>query len=203
MKGVIKQLRGFTLIEVLIALAVIGIAFAALGFVQLTNLQASSSSRLVTETKSAANSVLEDVLAEVLLTAPCTNTGTEENPVYAADCDRTGVYYAFNDFYWTCPTTITPLPPGTLAVRTNRSDTCIGSRSVTVGSLQPIPVQYVIRGESDTVGQGVLSVQVTATHPLGSRPSLTIGDRITCFDVYPTPTSEAPAPCPDPTVGGR
>ena len=187
--------NGFTLIEVLVALAVIGIAFAALGFVQLTNLQASSSSRLVTETKAAANAVLEEVLAEVLETESCSPAATY--------CDDTGVYYAFNDFYWTCPTRINP-PTGALTIRDDRSaDECAGDRSVNVASGRAVGVSYRIVGESGVLGQGVLSVQVTATHPLGSRPSLTIGDRITCFDVYPTPTSEAPAPCPDPATGGR
>ena len=187
--------RGFTLIEVLVALAVIGIAFAALGFVQLTNLQASSSSRLVTETKAAANSVLEDVLAMVLETETCAPADTY--------CDKTGVYYAFNDFYWSCPSRINP-PAGSLTIRDDRSaDECSGDRSVRVASSRDVGVSYRIVGESDILGQGVLSVQVTATHPLGSQPSLTIGDRITCFDVYPTPTSEAPAPCPDPATGGR
>ena len=187
---------GFTLIEVLVALAVIGIAFAALGFVQLTNLQASSSSRLVTETKAAANAVLEEVLVEVLETDSCAPAESY--------CDDTGVYYAFNDFYWTCPSRIDP-PEGALMWRYDRSalGQCNGSRSVSVASSRDVGVTYRIVGESDVLGQGVLSVQVTATHPLGSQASLTIGDRITCFDVYPTPTSEAPAPCPDPATGGR
>lgn len=187
---------GFTLIEVLIALAVIGIAFAALGFVQITNLQASSGARLTTETKAAANAVLEDILAEVLATESC-------DPAVNY-CDATGVYYAFNDFYWTCPSSITP-PAGALAVRFNRSagNECRGTRSVSVASDRSIPVTFVIAGEEDILGQGVLSIQVTATHPLGGGPSLTIGDRVTCFDVYPSPTSEAPAPCPDPVAGGR
>lgn len=188
--------EGFTLIEVLIALAVIGIAFAALGFVQLTNLQASSGARLTTETKAAANAVLEAVLAEVLATESCSPT--------ADYCDTTGVFYAFNDFYWSCPFRIDP-PPDGLAIQFDREadDECEGTRNVNVASDRSIPVTFTIAGEEDILGQGVLSVQVTATHPLGSRPSLTIGDRITCFDVYPSPTSDAPAPCPDPVEGGR
>lgn len=189
--------HGFTLIEVLVALAVIGIAFAALGFVQVTNLQATSSSRLVTETKAAANAVLEEVLAEVLLTGTCADP-------LATYCDEDGVYFAFNDFYWSCPSRIEP-PAGALTIQSDRSalGQCSGSRTVAAAPNRTVAVAYSIAGEADVLGQGVLSVQVTATHPLGSRPSLTIGDRITCFDVYPTPTSEAPAPCPDPSTRGR
>jgi prepilin-type N-terminal cleavage/methylation domain-containing protein len=189
---------GFTLIEVLIALAVIGIAFAALGFAQLTNLRASTSSRLVTETKSAANLVLEEVLNEVLKT----ESGCDR--LADAWCDENGVYFAFNDFYWTCPSVAGPTGVDVLQVRDDReaSDECSGQRIITVAPDRTVDVQYTIFGESGVLGQGVLSVSVTATHRLGGSPSLTIGDRVTCYDVYPTPTAEAPAPCPIPGPGG-
>jgi len=39
-----------------------------------------------------------------------------------------------------------------------------------------------------------------ATHPRG--PRVTVGRRITCYDVYPSPTHDRPRPCPEPG-GGR
>lgn len=170
---------GFTLIEVLIALAVIGIAFAAVALIQVNNLRASTSARLATEVKAAANVVLEQEMGLVLSTMVNGITGLKQ--------------YAFNDFYWSCPTAVTP-SGGALAVVTAR--TCTGSR--TIGG---VTVDYSIRGESGILGEGVLTVTVTARHSLGKQ-AITIGDRVTCYDIYPSPTSLAPEPCPVPTAAG-
>lgn len=179
MRNAYRQ-HGFTLAEVLIALAVIGIAFGALALVQVANLRASVSARLLTDTKAAANVVLEELMAQVLVTRTVGGT----------------LQFDFNDYYWSCPTPVTP-PPGALPVIMPR--TCSGTR--TVGD---VTVAYSIRGESGVLGEGVLTISVTATHNQGGQ-TLTIGDRITCYDVYPSPTSTAPAPCPTPTAtgGGR
>jgi prepilin-type N-terminal cleavage/methylation domain-containing protein len=173
-----RRQQGFTLTEVLIAVAVIGITFGALALVQVTNLRASVSARLLTDTKAAANIVLEGLMAQVLATRVV-------NGVRQFD---------FNDFYWSCPTPVQPLPPGALPVVTWRD--CTGTR--TIGD---VTVAHSIRGESGVLGEGVLTVTVTATHRHGGQ-TLTLGDRITCYDIYPSPTATAPAPCPRPG-GGR
>jgi prepilin-type N-terminal cleavage/methylation domain-containing protein len=64
-----RTAHGFSLAEVLIALAVIGVAFGALALTQVTNLRASVTARSATDVKAAANLVLEGVMAEVLATA--------------------------------------------------------------------------------------------------------------------------------------
>jgi prepilin-type N-terminal cleavage/methylation domain-containing protein len=173
------RVRGFTLIEVLIALAVIGIAFAAMALIQVNNLRATASARLASEVKAAANVVLEEQMSLVLATTTDPSTG-----------DKT---YAFNDFYWSCPTLVTP-SAGALAVVTSR--TCSGDDEI-----GDVEVNYRIRGESGVLGEGLLTIIVTANHKLGTQ-SLTLGDRVTCYDVYPSPTSLAPEPCPKPTAAG-
>ncbi len=178
-----RSVRGFTLAEVLIALAVIGVAFGALALTQVTNLRASVTAQTATETKAAANLVLEDILAEVLTTGD----------VSAGEFD-------FAYYYWNCPSSVTP-PPGTTIVNPDPPLPCQGDRTINEDERSEVEVAYAIVGESGILGEGVLTITVTATHE-ASGQRLTIGDRVTCYDVYPSPTSTAPEPCPVPTVSG-
>lgn len=172
--------RGFTLPEVLIALVIITIAIGSLALVQVNNLRSSVTSRLATDTKVAANQTLELLMADVLRTDP------KADPTRPAADD-----FAFYHYYWTCPTPQTP-PSGPAAVQqTCRDKTTIGD----------VDVAWVIRGESGILGEGVLSITVTAEHKQRQQ-RLTIGDRVTCYDVYPTPASTAPEPCPRATTAG-
>ncbi len=172
-----RQDRGLTIVEVLIALVVVGLAFAAMAYIQTTNLKMTTNARLTSEVKAAANQVLESVMTDVLATDE--SSGTK--------------YFAFNDYYWSCPTAQTP-PAGELAVVSRPA--CTGSTNV-----GEVEVDYAIAGESGVTGEGVLTVTVTATHRRGGQ-RLTLGDRVTCYDVYPSPTSLAPEPCPTPTEDG-
>lgn len=172
-----SRASGFTLIEVLIALAVIGVAFGALALSQVNNMRASVTARLATETKAAANQVLEGLMADVLVT-----TGAAPN-----------LTFAFNDYYWSCPTAVTPAA-GAMPVATSR--TCTGTTSV-----GDVTVTHAIAGLAGVRGEGVLGITVTATHAHRGQ-TLTIGDRVTCYDIYPSPTSTAPEPCPEPLASG-
>lgn len=172
-----RKRHGFTIIEVLIALAVIGVSFAAMALVQVTNLRASSAAKLTTATKAAANQTLEGIMADVLEVS-----GSPGSYVYA-----------FNDYYWSCPTAVTPVA-GALPVVTKRA--CTGTKKV-----GGVDINYSIVGEGGVLGEGVLTVTVTASNPDGGR-TVTLGDRVTCYDIYPSPTSTAPAPCPVPTPSG-
>ena len=55
--------RGLTLIEVLIALAIIGVTFGVLAVTQVSNLQISSAARAESRAAAEANTVLETVVA--------------------------------------------------------------------------------------------------------------------------------------------
>lgn len=59
--------KGFTLAEVLIALAIIGVAFAVLAATQVTTLQVTSESRHASDTTDFANRALENAVQDVLL----------------------------------------------------------------------------------------------------------------------------------------
>lgn len=167
---------GLTLVEVLLALVILGVGFIAMAFVQTNNLRMTTNARLTTEVKAAANQVLESVMGNVLSTTVVSGTRL----------------FAFNDYYWSCPTQLSPPAGVVLQSRPACSDTRdIGDVSVT----------YTVAGESGVTGEGVLTVTVTALHSVGGQ-QLTLGDRVTCYDVYPSPTSLAPQPCPTPTASG-
>lgn len=172
-----REHKGLTLVEVLIALVILSVAFTTMAFIQTNNLKMTTNARLTTAVKAAANQVLESVMTQVLATTVSGSTKT----------------FAFNDYYWTCPTPVKP-PAGALAV-VNTPD-CGGT--TTIGD---IGVTYKISGEGGVTGEGVLTVAVTAVHSSGGQ-RLTLGDRVTCYDVYPSPTSLAPQPCPTPTASG-
>ena len=169
-----KQDRGFSLIEVLIALAVIIIGLVALSASQVTNLRASVVSRTATDTKSAANRELERLMALVLEVVD-------------------GGEFAFTYYYWGCP------PPGsTEAAKLTAPTPCMGASPTLTADIE---VDFLISAEPGILGEGVLSISVTAVHD-HTNQRLSIGDRITCYDVYPSPSATAPEPCPTPTTSG-
>ncbi|WP_236630216.1 type IV pilus modification PilV family protein [Thermus thermamylovorans] len=178
-----------TLIEVLIALSVIGIAFGALLMSQVANLRASAQSRYATDTKAAAVRVLEAKSGEVLWSEIASDPRYRDDP-------ETGRSFHFVDYYYGCPEPVRPPPEirsGSLA--NLRPVDCSGTEEE--GSTS---VEWRIAGEGGILGEGVVTIVVTATHDRG--PRVTMGRRVTCYDVYPSPTQDKPAPCPPPG-GGR
>ena len=105
--------------------------------------------------------------------------------------------FYFVDYYFSCPTRVAPSPKqrGGSVANLRPGLTCSGTETIF-----GIPVAWDIRGENGILGEGVVTVVVTATHPRG--PKVTLGRRVTCYDVYPSPTQDQPAPCPPPG-GGR
>lgn len=199
--------NGITLVELMIALAVLAVGFSALLFSQVGNLKASTQTKLNTQVKAAANRVLEQKLAEVLVVqmdntsaSPAGTTNTISNTAYidesnASIFNRSGVKqsFFFMDYYWNCPTAQTP-PTGS-GVRTSfRSVSCTGTETV-----DGISVSWNVRAQTGFTGEGVLDVVVTASTPGGGR--LTLGNRVSCYDIYPSPSANAPKPCPTPGNG--
>jgi len=183
--------KGLTILEVLIALAVLGIAFAALLTSQLTNLRTSAQARFASDTKAFAVQVLEKLSAQALWT----ENVDADSPYKDEERDGAHRSFYFIDFYYSCPTLVTP-PAGSGIRTTLRSVTCSGRTTGPDG----IQADWNYIGEGGRFGEGVLTVVVTATHPRG--PRVTVGRRITCYDVYPSPTHDKPRPCPNPG-GGR
>lgn len=182
--------QGLTLVETLIALAVLGIAFAALLMSQLSNLQTSAQSRYATDTKAAAVRVLEERSAQVLKSEVLTP------PSPYIDDPKSNRSFYFVDYFYGCPTPVPPPP-------TLRGGQIRNLRPVPCAQEErqgPIAVKWRILGEGGVLGEGVVTIVVTAEHDRG--PRVTIGRRVTCYDVYPSPTQDQPAPCPPPG-GGR
>lgn len=182
--------NGLTLVETLIALAVVGIAFGALLMSQVSNLRASAQSRYATDAKAAAVRVLEAKSAEVLKSEILTP------PSAYIDDPQTNRSFYFVDYFYGCPSPVSPKAPLREGNQNNlRQVTCSGTENL--GAVQ---VSWNILGESGIRGEGVVTVVVTAQHTRGAR--VTMGRRVTCYDVYPSPTQDKPAPCPPPG-GGR
>jgi len=188
--------RGLTVIEVLIALAVIAVAFAALAYAQLTSLKASSRSRITSEAKTVAENVLEDQLKQVLhvdttisATSPY-NDGTSTSPKE----------FYFVDYYWGCSSSVSiKNPSGNRSAVNSSVVQCTDTvqRNVQDGT---IDATWTIAGESGPLGEGVIDITVTGNHSAGA--SVTVSDRVSCYDVYPSPTIDTPAPCPVATQSG-
>ena len=185
--------HGLSLIELLIALSVVGLAFAALLSSQLSSLRASDRARMASDTKAFAVSVLERRSAEVLKT----ETVDDKSPYL--DEAGTGRSFYFIDYYYGCPSLYPP--PPTSGIRTLlRNVVCKGRETSPDG----IQAAWSILGESSTPNpqynpqgiraEGVVTVVVTARHPRGSQ--VTVARRVT------SPTHDKPRPCPNPG-GGR
>jgi prepilin-type N-terminal cleavage/methylation domain-containing protein len=190
--------KGLTFVEVLIALAVLGIAFGALLMSQVSNLRANAQARFASDAKAAAVQVLEKLSAGVLKSEVVRATSPyKDAPLDPNNPSGNWRSFYFVDYYFSCPTLVAPSPKqrGGLVANLRPGLPCSGTE--TVGG---IPVAWNVRGEGGTLGEGVVTVVVTATHPRG--PKVTMGRRVTCYDVYPSPTQDQPTPCPPPG-GGR
>ncbi|MEJ2358698.1 MAG: type II secretion system protein [Deinococcales bacterium] len=185
-----RRAKGLTIVEVLIALAVIAVAFAALAYAQLTSLKASSRSRLTSEAKTVAENVLEDRVKDVLKVDTSSTLASQFN-------DGTSTHpkeFFFVDYYYGCPTVETiQNPTGTRSAVNTGEIECTGTTQRTVQD-GTVDATWTIDGESGPLGEGVIDISVTAKHSAG--PSVTVSDRVSCYDVYPSPTIDTPAPCP-------
>ena len=208
-----RRTQGFTIVEMLIALAVIAVAFAALAYTQITSLKASTHSRLASETKTEATKVLEDQQSKVLRVdlTPSGIGGNSQGGAY--DDDPTSSYesFWFIDYYYACPSAVDPpgATGGQPAVRGgSRSNLRFDLPSECTGTVGPTSVQdgtvestWTIAGVSGADGEGLVDITVTSTHS-GGGPTVQLSDRLSCYDVYPSPKIDAPAPCPVPEVSG-
>lgn len=199
--------RGLTLVEVLIALVVVAVAFFALALTQVSNLRATARSSITTDVKAAANRVLEQRVASVLRTDSDEVSSTSDpatlDPVDASydlsGGGRRDLNFWFIDHYYGCPDVDKPA-----SVRSLRDVACTGTEDVPDTD---ITVNWDLEGREGVLGEGLVSILVEARHVDGA--TFVIGDSISCYDVFPTPTSDTPAPCPRPydpatgTGGGR
>lgn len=204
-----RRTAGLSLIELLIALSVIGIAFFALAMSQVNHLRASSRSQVLTQVKTVANKVLEQKTSEVLKAV----TVTSSSSLFDQDDPETGTSLSFKfiDYYVTCRTTTLSEEMRSSAVYRSTAtgvsgfallvpaDDKISPCSNTL-SQDGVDVTWSVTADNGVPsGEGVLDIAVTATSAKAGT-TLTIGNTITCYDVYPSPKKNAPKPCPDPAV---
>jgi prepilin-type N-terminal cleavage/methylation domain-containing protein len=167
---------GLSLIEVLTSLSVIAIAFSGFIFGQVGNLKLSSNARARTELKAQAIRVIEHVTANVL--KGNNSVGSSSKPL-------------FNDYYSVCQSGLTSAPAGMRILLTD----CQGELENSTYT--------IVSGANDTPGdlyqsEGILTITVTTTI---NGNTFTLGNRISCYDIYPTPTVDTPDACGS-TVGG-
>ena len=200
-----REPSGLTILEVLVALSVIAVAFLALAMSQITNVKATVRTQSITDLKAAANIVLEERMAAVLEAEIVAQTPDPEpsedqydvKDVYKDSADNEITRYLkfwFLDYYYVCSGQeasydgLRPLRP---------DDTNCAPADPEVFDSIEVNWEYV--GRTGILGEGLLDIIVTATHDSGAE--LTIGDVISCYDVYPSPSSEVPMPCPTPAAG--
>lgn len=169
-----RKAAGLTILEVLVAMAVLVVAFSALAFTQIASMSATARNRNVTVVKAAATRVLEDKMRDIL--------GNYANPSNASER-----WYYFTDYYESCPTVLSS-PSRPLANPLPCSGT-VKSDGNTVTST------WVVQYEPGALdGEGQLRLTVTAARTGG--PTLSLVNIISCYDIYPSPTVGVPTPCP-------
>lgn len=174
MRSHFRKETGLTVLEVLVAMAVLAIAFSALVFTQIASMSATAKNRNLTVVKAAATRVLEDKMRDIL--------GNYANPSNPSER-----YYYFTDYYESCPSVLSP-PSRPLANPLPCSGT-VASDGNTITST------WVVRYEPGALdGEGQLRLTVTSVRVGG--PTLALVNIISCYDIYPSPTVGVPTPCP-------
>ena len=198
-----QRQSGLTLAELMIALAIIAVAFLALAMTQVNHLRASSRSAVATQVKTSANHVLEAVSADVLKAIDVGATSTYYDQVDTQSGQH--LSFKFIDYYGRCApsanhaglrtTYRSQITDGEPPVADAAMLECTGS--TTDG---PVSVDWSIGPPTSVTpydSEGTLDVTVTAT---SQGITLTVGTAITCYDVYPSPKKATPKPCPVPAV---
>lgn len=180
---------GVTLIELVLALALMGIIFAVLASVQLRSVQASAMSRDSTLLKTEANRVLERMVFKTTRRKP------DSTP-----SDYSDDTYYYDDFVAACAEDgcdKTALDEANLTI-----DGIAPSDHVDISMWIEVPSPGSFDPDGDGIGftmqdtGGILLLSVRATHTVRGT-SVTLGSAISCYDVFPTPVATAPDPCPD------
>lgn len=180
-----KASQGLTIVEMLVALAVIGIALVVLAQSQILNLQQSARARSQTDLKASLVAGLEYVEQAVLtyerVPGVFTTSGAPQNA------------YAFSWYWNNCGGT----PIGGVYLPSNAATL---QCSFTVPDSVASGVTVTIRATTGHQNEGLLNIVVTGTR---QRESASLFNTVTCYDVYPAPTRDRPVPCPPtPTLAG-
>ena len=186
-----RRREGLTLLELLIALAVIAIVFLALASGQITSMQTTSSAREVADAKTFANRTLENIRADILQDLRA--------DVAAATTDADKQQAWLDAQYGTCPGVGASEPP----YSGSRAALCVSDSTVS-------PLAYSFYDASWVIGppvskpppiefEGLLQVNIRVDWTKGGTDkSLTLVDYISCsevdLDACPPPVDPDPRP---------
>lgn len=174
-----KRDAGLSLVELLVALAILGTVFMVLANSQIANLRTTARSQASTQARALALRELETLSSRVLQVTPAAPT------IYGK--------YAFARYYDFCRTTPLPVPAGVAPVACrSEAGAAVAWEIVSEADLSADPAERV-------KGEGQVRLNLTVVDARGV--PFSVVERVSCYDVYPSPTSTAPAPCPEP-VGG-
>jgi len=153
-------------------MAILAMVLSVVASSAIFNLRSTAQSQNTTTAKAAAQQKLEALSANVLLV----NTGVVPQT------------YNFLGYYDTC--NATPLP-----------DACKGSDTDKGLTWEIISLKDAGSTTAEKyASEGLILVKVTAAVQSGA--SISVIDQLSCYDVYPSPTTTAAAPCPDVALVG-
>lgn len=182
--------QGISIVEILVALVVIAVMFAALVNVQLQSLQVSRASKQASSATQIANELITEMTQTIF--EPQTSGSLYEWIVYYYDCPTaappTGAPYACSG---TGGVTNTVRFDSTLTTGIAGADQY--SYSFTITGLKTLPATTV----ESYLRQGLVALTMSITGPSDSEITVLLS----CLDASFTPQLQQGEPCPDPTTG--
>ena len=186
----LRRMQGITIVEILVALAVIAVMFAALVNLQLQSLQVSRSAKQASSATQIANELVTEMTQEIF--EPQTSTSLEEWIVYYYDCPistpPTGAPFACSGSG--------PID-GSTHFEPNLTNGIEGagqySYDFSITGLSTLASTTV----EGYLAQGLVAVTLSVTGPSSSQ--LTV--LLSCLDASFSPQLQQGEPCPNPTTG--
>ncbi|WP_027480945.1 type II secretion system protein [Deinococcus pimensis] len=190
-----RRAQGLTLVEMLVALSVLSLALVALAQSQLVNMEQTRRARAETSVKADLVAGIEYVESLLLRYERVSGSGAAATPQNA---------YFFTWFWNNCGGAAVagaPTPSVSTALR------CQGSvpparadgapPAALVAGVTPPATRggftFTVSASTAVADEGVLRVVVSSGE---GRERLSLTDTVACYDVYPSPTRDLPAPCP-------
>jgi type IV pilus modification protein PilV len=187
----VKQ-EGLTLVEILIAIVIVGVAFMALANLQITNMRVTRDSQQASVATQIANEILEHVTRDVY-------GGSDPSyNIYNYYTCTGGNTSSLCQYGGALPDAKFPQLDATKYPGLNQY-----SYSVVIESLYDDPgtPPTSSRTMAEFLNEGLIKATISVAGP----SSLTFTSYLTCYDVSTTPTLQQGKPCHDPydpAVGG-
>jgi type II secretory pathway pseudopilin PulG len=181
---------GISIVEILVALTVIAVMFAALINVQLQSLQVSRASKQASSATQIANELITEMTQSIF--EPQTSSSLDEWIVYYYSCPTisppTGAPYGC-----TGGGSVTSSPLFDPAITTGIAGADQYTYSFTITGLKTLPATTV----ESYLRQGLVALTLSIAGPSDSEITVLLS----CLDASFTPQLQQGEPCPDPTTG--